>query len=82
MQVMKRHLVLFKSTRAVIKAERLGKKNGIRCSIIPVPRTISSECGMAIEVDPVTLTLFKDICLREGIEVETAVWEKGHATNL
>jgi hypothetical protein len=74
---MKRHLALFQSTRAVIKAERLCKSHGIRCSIIPVPRTVSSECGMAIEIDPEKMEILKGICLQEGIEVETAVWEKG-----
>jgi hypothetical protein len=74
---MKRHLALFQSTRAVIRAERLGKKHGIRCSIIPVPRGISSECGMAIEIDPEKMEMLEEICLREGILMETVVWEKG-----
>jgi len=47
-----RHLLLFQSTRAVIKAERLCRRSGLACKVIPVPRLISSECGMAIEIRP------------------------------
>jgi hypothetical protein len=47
---MTRHLLLFRSTRAVIKAERLLRGHDLSCKVIPVPRTISSECGMAIEI--------------------------------
>jgi hypothetical protein len=44
-------LFLFKSTHDVIKAERLCISNTIPCKVIPVPRDISSECGMAIQID-------------------------------
>ncbi len=44
-------LYLFKSTHKVIKAEKLFKKNNIYYKIIPVPKSISSECGMAIEIE-------------------------------
>ena len=47
-----RCLLLFQSTRTVIKAERLCRNHGLSCKVIPVPRTISSECGMAIELHP------------------------------
>jgi hypothetical protein len=43
-------LFLFESTHAFIKAERICNKNGINCKIVPVPRSISSQCGMGIEV--------------------------------
>ena len=45
-----RQLLLFRTTRAVIKAERLLRRNTMYCKTIPVPRTISSECGMALEI--------------------------------
>lgn len=46
-----RHLLLFSTTRAVIKAERLLRRNALSCKTIPVPRSISSECGMAVEIN-------------------------------
>ena len=73
---MKRHLALFQSTRAVIKAERLLVKHALRCKIIPVPRIISSECGMAIEIDENDRDTVRSLFLQEEIETEFAVWER------
>ena len=61
------HLLLFQTTRAVIKAERLCRKNGFACKVIPVPRTISSECGMAIEIHPEDSKSITALCAGEGI---------------
>jgi selenide,water dikinase len=44
-------LLLFNSTRSVIKAEESLRSNHIDCQVIPVPKEISSECGMAISID-------------------------------
>lgn len=43
-------LYLFESTHTVIKAEKLCQNNNIKYKIIPVPRSISPKCGMAIEI--------------------------------
>lgn len=43
-------LLLFQSTRDVIKAERACNKAAIPVDVVPVPRSISSECGMALEI--------------------------------
>ena len=42
---------IFESTRAVIKAETAVRDAGINCKIIPVPRSVSPQCGMAILLD-------------------------------
>jgi hypothetical protein len=41
---------IFESTRAVIKAEGTVRSAGIDCKVIPVPRSISPQCGMALEI--------------------------------
>jgi len=41
-------LFLFQSTHAVLKAERLLLDAGISCKVIPVPKHISSECGICV----------------------------------
>jgi hypothetical protein len=46
-----RLLVLFESTHAVIKAERLCIAEKIPCKVIAVPRQISSDCGISIELN-------------------------------
>ena len=47
---MSRLLVLFESTHAAIKAERLCLGMSIPCKVIAVPREISSSCGIALEL--------------------------------
>lgn len=47
---MKRCLLLFTNTREVIKAERILLRYGVAVRVIPVPRSISSECGMALDL--------------------------------
>ena len=41
---------LFESVHRVMKAEKLLKGKGIKVDLIPVPREISSDCGVAIEL--------------------------------
>ena len=47
---MPRILLLFPNTREVIKAERTLNQSHICNKVITVPRHISAECGMALEV--------------------------------
>jgi hypothetical protein len=51
MPPMKKVFVVFPSTRNAIDAEKLCLKNIIPCQVIPVPRHISAECGIALEID-------------------------------
>jgi hypothetical protein len=41
---------LFMSVHQVIRAEKLLKGKGVKVNLIPVPREISSDCGVAIEL--------------------------------
>lgn len=43
-------ILLFRSVHYVMKAEKLLKRRGMKVDIIPVPREISSDCGVAIEL--------------------------------
>ena len=47
---MKTVVALFESTRAAIRAERACRAAGIKCQAIPVPRTVSAGCGIALEI--------------------------------
>ncbi|MEI8347027.1 MAG: DUF3343 domain-containing protein [Pseudomonadota bacterium] len=60
-------LYLFESTHLVIRAEKIGRENKILLKIIPVPRHISSQCGMAIELEPKESERLKIILEREGV---------------
>ncbi|MGA2467913.1 MAG: DUF3343 domain-containing protein [Thermodesulfobacteriota bacterium] len=41
---------LFESVHRVMKAEKLLQGKGIKVDLIPVPREISSDCGIAVEI--------------------------------
>lgn len=43
-------LLLFNTTRAVIKAEEFCRSAGIQINVVAVPKDISPECGMALSV--------------------------------
>lgn len=44
-------LVTFHSVSSALMLEALGKERGIACSVIPVPRKLSSSCGYAAELE-------------------------------
>ncbi len=44
-----KQIITFVSVHFVMKAEKILKKEGIDTRLIPTPRKISSDCGMAIE---------------------------------
>ncbi len=44
-------VVLFPTTSAVMKAEKLLVKKGFSIKLIPVPREFSSDCGLSLRFD-------------------------------
>jgi len=44
-------IVLFNNVRTVIKAEKIIRKVHYTCNVRPVPTTITSECGMCLEIN-------------------------------
>ena len=45
-----RWVVLFDSIHDVLAAEQVFKERAVWCDVAPVPRSLSADCGMAIEV--------------------------------
>jgi hypothetical protein len=43
-------VLLFSSVHQVMRTEELLKEKGIEVDLIPVPRDISSDCGVAVEL--------------------------------
>jgi hypothetical protein len=43
-------ILIFQSVHQVMKAEKVLKERGTTVDLIPVPREISSDCGVAIQV--------------------------------
>jgi selenide,water dikinase len=42
--------LIFKSTKAVIKAEEYFRNNGVPCQVVPLPKGIPSESGLALSM--------------------------------
>ena len=43
--------VLFSSTSGAIRAEKLTKEAGLKVKLIPVPRHLSSDCGVCMRFE-------------------------------
>ena len=62
------HLIaLFHSTRGVIRGQKICQQNEVSCKVIPVPREFSSECGMALDIDPSMESVAKELFLSEQL---------------
>ena len=48
---MNRAVLLFESVSAVLVAEKILKERGIPHKLIPVPKHLSSDCGVCIRID-------------------------------
>ena len=48
---MSQGVVLFASTHFAIRAEKLAKEKGLAVKLIPVPRHLSSDCGVCLRFD-------------------------------
>ena len=64
-----RTVLLFQSIHKVMKAEKICKKEGIEYTIIPVPKHISSECGMCMEVKTERAESYQSILQKNQLEV-------------
>jgi hypothetical protein len=65
-------LLLFRTTRDTIKAEKACRKSNFDCKPIPVPRHLSSECGIALEIDAADGLKIRALLRQENIDVTFA----------
>ena len=63
-------VVLFRSTSHAIRAERVLQEAGLRSKMIPVPRQISSECGVCIRLERLDLSDAQRALIEAGMHVE------------
>jgi hypothetical protein len=52
-------VILFPTSAHVMRAEKLLKDEGFPCKLIPVPRALSSDCGICLAVPT---SDFTEIC--------------------
>jgi len=63
-------VILFVSTGHALKAEKALQHAGIGCKLIPVPRHLSSDCGVRLRVALDDKEVSLKTLLSEGVEIE------------
>lgn len=60
-------VAIFHSIHRVMKAEKVLKLGGVDILLIPVPRQLSSDCGLAIRYAPPEKEKVEELLRREGL---------------
>ena len=63
-------VVIFYSTSVAIKAESLTKKANLKIKLIPVPRNLSSDCGICLRFSNEDKPKIEEILRENKIEYE------------
>lgn len=65
-------VILFHSTSHAVHAEKVLKRIGIPCDMVPVPRHLSSDCGVCIRVGRGSVTRAREALEAARVEIEGA----------
>lgn len=63
-------VVLFYSVNGAFRAEKLLQKNGIATKLIPVPRHLSSDCGISLRFDGLEEARVRVILEKGHVEIQ------------
>jgi len=63
-------VVLFYSTSNALQVEKLLKRMGIAVKLIPVPRQLSSDCGICLRYDRLDEPRVRETLDQEQIEIQ------------
>ncbi len=63
-------VVIFYSTSAAIRAESLAQKVNLKVKLIPVPRHLSSDCGICLQFNNEDQQSIKEILAERKIEYD------------
>lgn len=69
--------VIFQSTNSVMKAEKLLIKAGLSVKLIPVPRNLSSDCGICIQFEISNIEKIRQIL--DSSKTEYTIFSLGSA---
>ncbi len=70
-------VILVYSTNHALRAEKLLKQAEISCKLIPVPRHLSSDCGVCVCIEQVHKDLAREVLDAGGLGVE-GIHDVGH----
>jgi len=63
-------VVLFQSTSYAIRAERVLHQAGIPSKMIPVPRHLSSDCGVCVRIERADREAARQALEAVGVEID------------
>jgi hypothetical protein len=63
-------VVLVYSTSHAIRAEKVLGNAGVDCKLIPVPRQLSSDCGVCVRVNRADRETTRQLLEEAGVEIE------------
>lgn len=63
-------VVLFYSTSAAIRAEKLTQGAGLKIKLIPVPRQLSSDCGISLRFEWDQADVIRSVLEAKGVEIQ------------
>jgi bacterioferritin-associated ferredoxin len=66
-------IILAFSTSHALRIEKLLKQQGVDCKLIPVPRQISSDCGVCIRIAQSQIEMARAIVLAAKVEIQDIV---------
>jgi len=69
--------MIFKSMTHVLAAERASRKQGVPCRMVPIPRNLSTDCGMCISLKTEHKDVFLEAIREKGLEPERIEEHKG-----
>ncbi|MBN2115661.1 MAG: DUF3343 domain-containing protein [Anaerolineales bacterium] len=67
---MSQGVVLFHTTSSALRAEKILQKAGLDVKLIPTPRELSSDCGIALRFEQHDRELVESHLIRAGMECE------------
>ncbi len=63
-------VVLFHSSNYAIRAEKLAKRERIEVKLIPIPRHLSSDCGICLLLAQDDMERVKNLLLSENVSYD------------
>jgi hypothetical protein len=63
-------VILVYSTSHAIRIEKLLNQTGIHCKLIPVPRHLSSDCGVCVRISSVDQGPVNLVLSKAGVEID------------
>lgn len=63
-------VVLFPTTSSVMRAEKVLARQGLAVKLVPTPRELSSDCGIALRFAWLDRALVEETLRHAGLDVE------------